>query len=195
MTVRSSHTWISPILSSCRQFPTPRPASTFECCVHSASDRCSRPTSPCERPRAPAVIMVDQQFVRLATARVPFHSSQHTLHIVVGVYKHVSAIHVILVIRSFQSSRVPWRVLLSQHRVTSSSVRVLAAPESFNFSAGIDSRTLLDPATTPNRVVSSVHSRVQWSRTATCTVVFNPRVPRTGHHQLHACPLQDPLQW
>ena len=47
-------------------------------------------------------------------------------------------------------------------------------------SARIDPRPLPDQPTTSTMVVSSMHSRVQWSKTATCTVVLAPRAPTSS---------------
>ena len=86
--------------------------------------------------------MVVRQFIQLAIARVPVHSCEHAIHIVVACSS------TFLPSTSFsRATRVPWRVLFSQHRVTSSAVRVLAAsgPKSQRIYPGI----LLDQPTTP----------------------------------------------
>ena len=59
-------------------------------------------SSACGHPAcAPAIVVVDQQFIQLATARIPFRSCKQILIIpvdhqrVMDVFKHVSAIHVL----------------------------------------------------------------------------------------------------
>ena len=211
--------------SSCRQCPTPRLASTFECCVHSQlltaahvqrlrlkvhfnlpSCRCQRVFLRCtscelevslsnclvtlggftrlewhlrSAPECvPAEIMVDQQFVQLATARVPFHTCKHALHIVVQArfcnprpprHSHISPMPEFLGACSSPSIVSRFQLFgCSPHQQGPISQRT-------------DPRTSLDHPTTPTRVVSSTHSRAQWSKTSNWHWLAL-RASRTGHH-------------
>ena len=153
-------------------------------CPFPASDRCSRPASPCECRLQSALVpmstsfpplyilwvgsvsfptdswhlmdshgsigisssargvMVDQHFVHLTTARVSYRSLQACSLLPCSASTRAGCVQARFCNFTFPSSfshlaraRVPWRVLFSQHRVTSSAVRVLDAFEPFNFSA------------------------------------------------------------
>ena len=145
---------------------------------------------------APAVSMVEQQCVPLAIARVPFHSCKHALHTMVGlqrvmdVSKHVSAIHVFLVVLSCRSCQSSFDAYTFSSVV--SHLRPFGCSPHQNSSAPhrIAPRTLLDRhQPTPSqrgRLFRAFQSSVR--REAAICIVAS----RTGDHQVQACPVPDP---
>ena len=111
-----------------------------------------------------------------------------------GVFRHVSAIHVLFVVFPFtmcQSSSARALLPASCRIFSCSGARRSIAVHFFH---RMGPRTVLGECqpTTPSEVVSSVVSKVRWDTAALCIAVSPSHASRTGHHQLHACPPPDP---
>ena len=120
---------------------------------------------------APPVVVVDQQFIQLATAQIPFLSREPVPFTaveherVMDVFKRVSAIHVLLIIlTSWPCPSSLARAFFPASCHTSSCSGACRTGTVQLLSQRIDPRTLLDWPTSSTMFSSSTHSRVPKAR-------------------------------
>ena len=135
---------------------------------------------------APAASVVDQQFIQLATARVPFRSCKHVpLIAVVNVKKHVSAI-LTVVVKSFPCHSSWARAFLPApcHTPSSSGARRTRTVQLL--SGLILARCLTGPQSPSMSCLARI-PEFRGARRQLALWCLTSRVSRTGYHQRQAC--------